>query len=246
MASTSAQQAIATASQPERTPELSRRRRLEDLGLVMLVGFLPLIVSAVYLLLVPVQFNVGHTNYRFSSGLAHEFAILTLFVCLLRRQGRGLKSVGLSWHWIDLLKGFGLFALSRIASYFFYWRAQSAYYYWNRTYFQFRDYSAIFAGASITLLFVYGFAASWFEELLVRGYLMTELIGVSCPVWLATAVSIALQTSYHLYYGFAGAAWVSIGFAISAIYFAHSRRLMPVVLSHFFWDLTATYLRWHR
>lgn len=245
MASTSAQQAIAV-SQAERTPGLSRQRRLEDLGLVMLVGFLPLIVSAAYLLLVPVQFNPGHTNYRFSSGLAHEFATLTLFVCLLRRQGRGLKSVGLSWHWTDLLKGFGLFALSMLASYFFYWCAQSAYYYWNRTYFHFRDSNAIFAGASISLLFVYGLAASWFEELLVRGYLMTELIGVSCPVWLAAAVSVALQTSYHLYYGFGGAAWVSIGFAISAIYFARSRRLMPVILSHFFWDLTATYSYWHR
>jgi CAAX protease family protein len=246
MASTSAEQAIASVSHAETAPELSRQRRLEDLGLVMLVGFLPLIVSAGYLLLVPVQFNALHTNFRFLSGLAHEFATLILFVCLLRRQGRGLQSIGLSWHWTDLLKGFGLFILSLMASYFFYWRAQSAYYFWTRAHFHFRDSNAMFAGASITLLFVYGFAASWFEELLVRGYLMTELIGISCPVWLAAGVSIALQTSYHLYYGFGAAAWLSIGFAISAIYFAYSRRLMPVILSHFFWDLTATYLRWHR
>lgn len=246
MASTSTQQVIASVSHAETAPEVSRQRRLEDLGLIMLVGFLPLVISAVYLLLVPVEFNAAYANYRFSSGLVREFSTLILFVYLLRRQGRGLQSVGLTWHWTDLLKGFGLFILSLAATYFLYWRAQSVYYFWNRTYFHFRDSNAMFAGASITLLFVYGLAASWFEELLVRGYLMTELIGVSCPVWLAAAVSIALQTSYHLYYGFGGAAWVSIGFAISAIYFAYSRRLMPVILSHFFWDLNATYLNWHR
>jgi membrane protease YdiL (CAAX protease family) len=75
---------------------------------------------------------------------------------------------------------------------------------------------------------------------------MTELIATSCPVWLATIASVALQTSYHLYYGVAGAGFVSFGFAVSAIYFARSRRLAPVILSHLFWDLTATLWNWHR
>jgi membrane protease YdiL (CAAX protease family) len=70
-------------------------------------------------------------------------------------------------------------------------------------------------------------AAPGSEELLVPGYLMTELIAGSCPVWLATIPRIALQTSYHIHYGLAGAAFVSLGFAISALCLAPSRRLAP-------------------
>lgn len=139
-----------------------------------------------------------------------------------------------------------MFLLSYLASCLFFWSAEVAYYAWKHTYFHPRDAGAMFAGVPVALMIVYGIAASWFEETLVRGYLMTELIAVSCPVWLAAALSVVLQTAYHLYYGVAGALFVGVGFAISAIYFARSRRLMPVILSHLFWDLTATYLHWHR
>jgi membrane protease YdiL (CAAX protease family) len=104
----------------------------------------------------------------------------------------------------------------------------------------------MFAGVPILLMLVYGIAAACFEETLVRGYLMTELMAASCPTWLAAAASIALQVSYHLYYGIGGALFVGFGFTVSAIYFARSRRLAPVILSHMFWDLTATYWQWHR
>lgn len=246
MASTSTQQAIASASQAGTAPEVSRQRRLEDLGLIILLGFLPLVISAVYLLLVPVQFNAANANYRFSGGLVREFGILILFICLLRRQGRGLQTIGLKFQWTDLPKGFGLFLLSYLGSYFAYWCAQSAFYFWNQRYFQFRDSTQLYASASGFLLFVYFLAAPFFEEILVRGYLMTELIGVSCPVWIATAASMVLQTTYHLYYGFAGALYLGFGFAVSSIYFARSRKLVPVILSHLLWDLTAMYLNWHR
>jgi membrane protease YdiL (CAAX protease family) len=246
MASTSTQQAIASVSHAETAPEISRQRRLEDLGLIMLVGFLPLVISAVYLLLVPVQFNAAYANYGFSGGLIREFAVLILFICLLRRQGRGLQTVGLTFQWTDLPKGFGLFLLSYLGSYFALWCAQSAFYFWNQRYFSFRGSTQVYASASGFLFFVYYVAAPFFEETLVRGYLMTELIGVSCPVWIATAASIVLQTTYHLYYGVAGALYLGFGFAISSIYFARSRKLVPVILSHLLWDLTAMYPSWHR
>lgn len=212
----------------------------------MLVGFLPLVISAVYLLLVPVQVNPASANYLFSGGLVREIAVLVLFICLLRRQGRGLQTVGLTFHWTDLPKGVGLFLLSYLGSYFAYWCAQSAFYFWNQRYFSFRDSTQLYSGASGFLIFIYYVAAPLFEETLVRGYLMTELIGVACPVWIATAASVVLQTAYHLYYGFAGALYLGFGFAVSAIYFARSRKLFPVILSHLLWDLTALYLSWHR
>ena len=242
MASASTQQALPSLTDSEP----NRRRLLEDLGLVMLVGFAPLIVSAVYLLFAPFQFNPSFVKHRFSGGLAQEFAVLILFVSLLRRQGRGLKSVGLEWKWTDLPKAFGLFVLSYFGSSLLFAAAEIAYHAWKHSYFHFRDTSTLFAGVPILLMLVYGIAAACFEETLVWGYLMTELIATSCPAWLAAGASVAIQVSYHLYYGVGGALFVGFGFIVSAVYFARSRRLTPVILSHMLWDLTATYWQWHR
>ncbi len=90
--------------------------------------------------------------------------------------------------------------------------------------------------------FLYLLAAPIFEETIVRAYLMTELIELSWPPWLAVVLSFLLQGSYHLYYGVSGAILVSAGFVVLSIYFAKSRRLMPVLLCHLLWDLCASYL----
>jgi len=246
MASTGTQQAVASPASAQTSPDVTRQRRLEDLGLIMLVGFAPLVVAAVYLLFVPLQLPAGYVNFRFLSGLTYEIATLSLFLCLMQRQGRALRTIGLTFHWTDIPTGLGLFLLSYLGSYFLAWCAQISYFFWNHTYFHFRDSAPLYAGASVVLFAVYSFAAPFFEETLVRGYLMTELIGVACPVWMATIASIMLQTTYHLYYGISSALFVGFGFAVSSIYFARSRKLVPVILSHLFWDLTATYLHLRR
>jgi len=222
------------------------RQRWVDLGLVFLIGFVPLVTGAVYRLFVPIEPTQYSTNYGFSTGLVHEVGVLVLWFTLFRRQNRSLNDIGLNFHWLDLPKGMGLFVLSSLASILVSYATQYVHFFWTGSYLQFRDPQTIFAGASTTLFVLYIIAAPIFEETLVRGYLMTELIGLSCPVWLAALASIALQTSYHLYYGVAGALSVGGGFTVCAIYFAKSRRLMPVLLSHFLWDVAATYLTWHR
>jgi len=88
-------------------------------------------------------------------------------------------------------------------------------------------------------MLVYAAGASFFEEIIVRGYVTTELIGLSSPVWLATMASVLLQTSYHVYYGFHGAIVASGTFIIFGFYFAVSRRLLPVILGHLFFDVIA-------
>jgi len=211
--------------------------------LVMLVGIAPLVFTAAYRAFVPARPTPG-INIRFIGGLINEIAVLTLFVCLLRRQGRTLATVGLSFRWTDIPKGAGLFLLTDIGSYDLHRWFQNAYFFWNGKYFEFRDSSQLDAGAFLPLLLIYSCAAPLFEETLVRGYLMTELIESSFPVWMAVVASVMLQTSYHLYYGVAGALFLSFGFLVSAVYFALSRKLMPVILAHLFWNLTA-YLNWH-
>ena len=76
----------------------------------------------------------------------------------------------------------------------------------------------------------------WFEELIVRGFLMTE---VSALAGTGTAVlaSTLVQVSYHLYQGVANAITVGVVFLCFSLYYARTRRLLPIILAHTLMDL---------
>ena len=77
----------------------------------------------------------------------------------------------------------------------------------------------------------------FFEELVVRAYLMTEITELTGSTVWAFILSVVVQFSYHLYYGWAGAISLSFQFLVFALYYAHSRRALPVVLAHDFFDV---------
>jgi membrane protease YdiL (CAAX protease family) len=72
----------------------------------------------------------------------------------------------------------------------------------------------------------------FFEELIVRGYLMTEIVELGGSGGLSILISVAVQMSYHLYQGFTNGIVLTTVFAVFSIYFWRTRRLAPVVLAH--------------
>jgi membrane protease YdiL (CAAX protease family) len=248
MASSGTQPASATESEVPPQPGIPSQRRWVDLGLVLLVGIAPLVVQAVFQLFSAVQPFQGVSNLQFANGLVHEIVTLVLLIYVLTRQQRTLRSIGFGFQWPDLPKGLGLFvgcwlswvSVSMTISY--------AHWFWTQEPLSqpYRDPKVIFGGGSLTLFLVYACLAPLFEETIVRGYLMTELIGLSWRPWAAALVSLGLQTTYHLYYGFWGALIVGAGMSVLAIYFARSRRIVPVIIAHLLWDLAAIYGNWHR
>jgi len=239
------EQASETTHLPDPPHQVTRQHRIIDLVLVLFIGFSGPLSSALFLFFFPVKANTFNVNGRFISGLLHEIGALVLFFLLLQRQGRKLKEIGLAFHWLDALSGLALYLVSFVTYYVCATVFQFGYYFWNQEYFQYRNTDAMVLGASMVLMTGYTVAAPFFEEILVRGYLMTELTQLSWPTWLAVMASVLLQTSYHLYYGLAGALIVGTTFGMSAIYFAWRRRLWPVILSHLIWDVVATYRHFH-
>jgi membrane protease YdiL (CAAX protease family) len=82
------------------------------------------------------------------------------------------------------------------------------------------------------------------EELIVRAYLMTEIGELTGSWTLAAAVSIAVQTSYHLYYGWVTALSLGFQFAVFAIYYARSRKATPIVVAHGIFDMLGLIHLW--
>lgn len=220
---------------------LAIRQRWADLGIILLVAIAPLVLNASYALLHPITKSSAATlNYHFTSGLLQEFSGVLLLFYILKRQGRGPAAIGLNFRWLDIplggLLAFGGLISSAIVSIF----VRKLSLMLTGTAADMRDPRIIFGGAAPLLLIAYGISSSVFEETIVRGFLMTELRGLSCPAWLAMTLSVVLQGSYHLYYGVAGAFSISGVFLVFALYFAWSRRLAPVILAHLYIDLLAT------
>jgi membrane protease YdiL (CAAX protease family) len=73
---------------------------------------------------------------------------------------------------------------------------------------------------------------------------MTEIIDLTGSSSLAIAVSVALQTSYHIYYGWWIALSLALQFLVFAISYALSRRALPIIVAHGLFDLRALVQLW--
>jgi membrane protease YdiL (CAAX protease family) len=84
----------------------------------------------------------------------------------------------------------------------------------------------------------------FFEELIVRAYLMTEVLDLTGSSSLAVALSVAVQFSYHLHYGWVEAISLSFQFLVFALYYALSRRALPVIVAHSLFDISDLVRLW--
>ena len=244
MDSTGTQPVIAVVPEAQSLPAITQQQRWIELGLVLLIAIVPAIYSAIIQLLYPRTGPPILPNLRTISGFLHQASVILLLIYLLSRRGASLKNIGLDWSWSETVVGFGLamaaLMLTAILALFVYWFGPHDFAP------EMRSPRVIFAGISPWLLLLYSMSSSFFEETVVRGFLTTELIGLAAPVWLATLTSVLLQTSYHLYYGFGGALIVAGSFIVFGLYFASSRRLLPVILGHLFVDLVAVWMNHFR
>lgn len=105
--------------------------------------------------------------------------------------------------------------------------------------------SALF-GSRVTLLTVFWvFLNPFYEELIVRGFLITEVEHFYGSTALAIFVSVVLQSFYHLYQGLPAALVHASTFLLFSIYFVRNRRILPVVVAHLFLDVGALALFAH-
>jgi membrane protease YdiL (CAAX protease family) len=246
MASTGTRPELEIVSAPQDSftiQPISNAHRWTDLSLVLLVAFAGHILTSIHLAFHPAPLN--YSNARMGFGILEEVIALALFLVLFQRQGRHIQEIGFGFRWTDLPKALALV----LASFTAMWMLKVAvqYVYFLTAFTRLHDGPhSDFSATSIWFMLPFLFINPFFEEILVRGYLMTEFISLRKSVVLATVVSLAVQTSYHLYYGVFGAATVGVGLSVFAIYYARSRRLMPIILAHLLWDATALLEVLHR
>jgi membrane protease YdiL (CAAX protease family) len=188
------------------------------------------------------------TRGRLLFKITYEITSLSALAYVLWSQKRRFTSIGLSFapRFSDLLHSALLFGGAILGNTvgFLILRALS---HWLVGSFPTRRdmRSALFGGSVTLFAFVFTFVNPFFEELLVRAFLITEVEAVFASTSLAALASIVLQTTYHLYQGIPAALALSCSFTLFTWYFVRKRRILPVILAHLYMDLTALLLYAH-
>jgi membrane protease YdiL (CAAX protease family) len=210
------------------------RMRWFELSLVILVAFGQYILASVFMLNGKQYPNEGNLFASQMIALVNEAACLMLLGYVLWRRKLRFRDIGLRWSNRDFNQGLVVLFLSYLAYYVGYLMIQAIAhtvspastagqtFHWGH-----------FGFYSLPFILLNPF----FEELIVRAYLMTEIRALTGSSTLAVIVSVAVQTSYHLYYGWKGALSLAFQFLVFSLYYAHARRITPVILAHEVFDL---------
>lgn len=213
----------------------NKRLRLIELVMVIAVAFSTSIVKSVYTLLlnIPLEFPKD-TNLFFISDITHELSAVIVLVYILFRQGNTIKTIGFVYSLKDILHSFGLIIVSIISAYLF----KYIMYYLNLVEINSFPNNVEFIYSKVTVFYlIFVLINPIFEELIVRGFVITEVLYMTGKGYVAVIASVLIQISYHLYQGFVPALNLGAIFLVYSLYFLKFKRLIPVIIAHAFFDI---------
>jgi membrane protease YdiL (CAAX protease family) len=231
---------LPSVAAPEERPP--KRLRALELGLVILVVFSQLIAISLYAVLSGASLNGSSPGRAFTLvGILAELGGLALLAYVLFRQGRSLASLGLSFSWKDIPKSVTVIILSYVG-FIIWWIVISRIY---------RSLGRPVNSAPRNVEFLASMLSVWgvaflllnpfFEELIARAYVISEIEFLSGSSTLAVLCSVVLQFSYHLYQGLVPALLTISLFTVFSLYYVKTRRILPVILAHMFFDFLALF-----
>jgi membrane protease YdiL (CAAX protease family) len=219
------------------------RQRWFELFLVLSVAFARPIANSIYILKNGYTAVPGYVNFRWSVGIIEDIIALLMLGYVLSRRRLSFKDLGLSWSLKDVgiavflafgARGFYFLGSMLISSFFVAIYGHAARWPNGKEFF----------GHPPIVAIPYFVLGPFFEEIIVRAFLMTEIAELTGSSLAAVMVSVAMQSAYHLYYGWTGAMALSFLFLVFALYYARTRRALPIVLAHEFIDVIALARIW--
>ena len=224
---------------PPPAPGPARRLRWIELALLIAVAFGGTLYQTLREVVLSELPHRRPDSYDWPLGLVHEATALGLCAYLLYRQGRSFRNLGLTNpRPVDAGQALILFGGQVLLTWVTRRMLQTAgaYTVTGQAAHLARMEALFSARVSVGML---GFMVvnAFYEELIARAYLMTELTALTRSVGCAVVVSSFLQGFYHLYQGWQAAFQAAVVFLFFSLFYARSGRIWPVVLAHLLWDL---------
>ena len=230
---------------PARFRELTRRDLVIETRVVMVAFLIPWVISAVLSLVVHETRNARLTQLPTFD--AHQpvvnvvfgllsylpvAAVVPVALMLLARTGQRPADLGLTTaRWPDAGVGVGLAAAGLAAEFAL-----------AIPFAAFKNSSLVNTAGPLHVPFYYlvfgisqAFITAVAEEVAVSGYLLTRLEQLGWAPWPSLWVSLALRTSYHVYYGVAVVLTLPLGYLLTRSFQKHGKLSRPI-LAHFLYD----------
>lgn len=228
---------------PAKRTRVSSRLRWFEFALLISIALGPYMFSSLQVLVSSQATTPYVQGFRWVLSFFHEMTALLLLGYVLSRRQIRLADLGLRWSIRDLTIGVGLAFGSYCAYYAGYIVVHTIHY---------AIFGAAHGGATAQALFGHiGISAipfvllnPFFEELIVRAYLMTEIKELTGSATLSIAISVLVQAAYHLYYGWEGALSLGFQFLVFAVYYSQTRRATPIIVAHGAFDLFGMFRLW--
>jgi len=214
-------------------PTSERRVRVLELLLVLFVAFSASMVASFQQLFggEPPPAPFGGMDWIYSS--LHELVALGVLGYVLFRQGRGFAGLGRGWKFTDIPLSLVLLAAAYGAYAVWILGVERRFITASQHAVQQAELSRQFFQGGITVtLVLFTIINGFFEELIVRAFVITELKHLTGSAAIAIAASVAIQFSYHLYQGVPAAVSYIPVFLIFSIYYQRTNRIFPVALAH--------------
>ncbi|CAN7433226.1 CPBP family intramembrane glutamic endopeptidase [Paenibacillus sp. LjRoot56] len=197
---------------------------------VFLISIFPLVVNSLYLFLTD-KVSENSSDLQFISSIIWEIVSLGVLYLVLKKQGRDYTDIGFEFRKTDILHGIFLF----FGIYILYVIALAISPNFGQT-----PKNIDFLKTNVSIFYLLFIIINpFFEELIVRAYAITEAKYLLKNEEISVLISTVIQTSYHLYQGLIPALYAGLMFFVFSIYFVKSRRIVPVILVHLFFDFIA-------
>lgn len=178
--------------------------------------------------------SIPASRADFLALLVYECIVTAILWIVLRTREWRAADLGLTWQSGDLVIAPVLVA----AFYAIYWMILGIAESMGIQARPVEELAPIDKGLGLPLIAAFSVVNPVFEEVFVCGYTIMALSRIKGP-WVAINVSIAIRLAYHLYQGTLGVMGIlPMGF-ISALWFARTGRLWPVIIAHGLMDFIA-------
>ena len=222
-------------------PVIERLSRTIQFVLVIVFAFtLPVVTSL--LIFSGIYHPSPASAERLTFKIGFELAALGLLWLVLTNREGGFTKIGISGtpSFSDIGHSVLLFVGAFSASIFVYYFLQISHHALFGTFIVPRDVRPMVFGLNPSIwILLFIFLNAFYEELIVRAFVITEAERIFHSTGLAAFMSVLLQGSYHLYQGLPSALSLSAIFAVFSAYYIRSRRILPVVLAHLYLDVFA-------
>jgi len=218
---------------------INKKRRIFELFLILMVGFSISEVKSAFMFL-GLYKNAEIPEVLHILAIIGKITAILVTLYIMFVQERNLKDIGLNInkkYWVkefykDILKAFLItiiiLILETLIGFLLQFLGVGQVKARNTDFIHIRMLVLFFISMSVN---------AFFEEFIVRGYMMTEIELLTNNKYLAIIITTLFQTSYHLYQGLYPLIGISVIFLVFSVYFARSKKLMPVIISHFIFDI---------